>query len=446
MGNIKTRLSLLYFLQFAVWGSYLGCLGQFLGRVGLGSYISWFYAAAGLVSLFMPVTMGWVADRRVAPSRLLSLCHLLAALGMSGAWLYADMADEVRFWPLFLLYMLFLVFYMPTIALSNTVSFAILKNTGRDMMADFPAVRLFGTVGFVAAMWLVNSLYYYDGHIGFTLSDASPQGMARFQFTRGMLLTAAVFGVATSLYSLSLPAFRPPRASVAKAPSGWSALIGLADFRLFSHKGIRVFLCFAVLAGVCVQVTNGYATPFISHFNALPEFAGSLAAGNATMLFSLSNISEAFCILLLPCFMRRFGFRATVTVALVAWSLRFGLFAFGDTGSRLWMLVLSMLVYGIAFNFLSIAGAMYMERNAPESARGRAQGVLMMMSSGLGATLGMIAAGGLVNHFCRWEMVEGTRYFMGDWQSFWLVIAVYALVLAVAFRMVFPSDRQRLRS
>lgn len=443
MNNIKTRLSLLYFLQFAVWGSYLGCLGQFLGRVGLGSDISWFYAAAGLVSLFMPVTMGWVADRRMAPSRLLSLCHFLAATGMSGAWLYADMAMEVRFWPLFMLYMLFLVFYMPTIALSNTVSFSVLKSSGRDMMSDFPAVRLFGTVGFVAAMWLVNSLYYYDGHIGFTLSDTPPLGMARFQFTRGMLLTSAAFGLASSLYALTLPALRPPRKTAAQTPSGWSALIGLADFRLFSHKGIRVFLCFAVLAGVCVQVTNGYATPFITHFNVLPGFAGSMAAGNATMLFSLSNISEAFCILLLPWFMRRYGFRATVATALVAWSLRFGLFAFGDTGSRLWMLVLSMLVYGIAFNFLSIAGAMYMEKNAPESARGRAQGVLMMMSSGLGATLGMIAAGALVNHFCRWEMVGGMRYFMGDWHSFWLILAAFALVLAVAFRMVFPSESGR---
>lgn len=436
--NTKIRLAVLYFLQFAVWGSYLTCLGQFLGRAGLGREISWFYSAVGIVSLFMPAAMGYIADKRASASRLLSVCHFVAACFMFSAWAYVENVVEIRFAPLFALYLLFLAFFMPTIALANTTAFAVLKREGMKAVESFPAVRVFGTVGFVAAMWFVNSAYVFDGSFGMTLSESSPSSPFRFQYTDMMLLTSGIAGLLTSLYALTLPAVRVPDRNGVSG-RGLSGFLGLRSMDLFNDRAVVRFLLFAVLAGVCLQITNGFATPFISHFAAIPEYSGNAAAGNATMLFSLSQISEAACILLIPFAMRRWGFRNVVTVSLVAWALRFAFFGWGNPGYGLWMLVLSMIVYGIAFDFFNIAGSIFMEEHAPAGEKGRAQGVLMLMSNGLGATFGMMGAGAVVNSFCRWQQTAGGRYFMGDWQSVWLIFAVYALIIAVAFFLCFRS-------
>lgn len=424
------RLALLYFLQFAVWGCYLTCLGQFLGRAGLGSDISWFYSAAGLVSLFMPAFAGYLADKKTDATRLLVLFHLLAACFMAAAWWYSCHAPQVEFRVIFCLYFLFLCFYMPTIPLANTVTFSLLSRSAKDAASAFPAIRMFGTIGFVAAMWFVNCAYYHDGVFGFTFTDAGAAAANRFQYTDKMLLCSAVAGLLTAFYALTLPA----SGIGGKAGDGGSLRKFFADnFKLLGDRSIRIFLIFAVLAGVCVQITNGYATPFITHFMADKEYAGSLVASNATFLFSLSQISEAACLLLIPVCMRRFGVRWVIAIALVAWALRFGFFGFGNPGSGLWMLVGSMLVYGVAFDFFSIAGQIYMEQKAGDRYRGRAQGLLMMTGSGIGATLGMIWAGAVVNGFCHWEKSGAGAYFMGDWRSVWLIFAAYALALAVGF-------------
>lgn len=444
---MKARLSILYFLQFAVWGCYLSCFGQFLGAAGLGRDIQWFYAAVGLVSLVTPALMGHFADRFLPSKTLLGLCHLVAAVMMACGWGYAMAHPQMQFGPFFALYVAFLAFYMPTMALSNTTTFAILKSRGRRPVDSFPSIRIWGTVGFVAAMWFVNSAYFYNGEFGFTLQESAPQSPFRFQYTAMQLLVSSILGVLTSLYSFTLPKVIVPQKT---GDNSISDIFGFKAFRLFKIRAVRVFLIFAIFTGVCLQISNGYAIPYINHFMASDEYFSAFASGNATMLFSLSQISEAVCILLVGIAMNKIGFRWVVFLALIAWFLRFILLGFGDPGCGLWMLVASMIVYGIAFNFFNIAGHLYMDQQTTPETRGFGQGLLMMMSNGIGATSGMMGAGAIVNHYCKWEMVAlpggngMMRLFMGEWLTPWLIFGFYALAVGILFLIFFRTPTPAL--
>lgn len=443
---MRARLSFLYFLQFAVWGCYLSCLGQLLGAGGLGAYIQWFYAAVGIVSLITPALMGHFADRFVPSLRLLGLCHLCASILMFLAWVYASTRAQYSFWPFFIIYLSFLAFYMPTMALSNTTTFALLKMRGQSPVDHFPAIRVWGTIGFVAAMWFVNSAFIHNGVFGFTFDDLNPAAPYRFQYNSMQLLASSVFGLLTALYTITLPVNPIPNPG---ETSSLSDIFGLKAFRLFKLPEVRTFLIFAIFTGVCLQISNGYAIPFINHFMAFPEYLGSFAAGNATLLFSLSQISEAAFILVTGIAMKRLGFRLVIFLALFAWCLRFLFLGIGNPGNGLWWLLLSMIVYGIAFNFFNIAGHIYMDQKSDKTTRGFGQGLLMMMSNGIGATGGMVAAGAIINHYCAWEMVPSPsnngmmRLFMGDWTVPWLIFAAYAIVVGILFLFFYRSSFSR---
>lgn len=432
---MKSRLCILYLLQFAVWGCYLTSFGQLLGTGGLGQQIFWFYAAIGIVSIATPPLMGYIGDKYAAPEKMLGLCHLLAAIYMGLFWYYAETHQVMDFGVAFPLYMWFLAFYMPSLALANATTLAILKRKGNNPIDDFPRIRIWGTVGFVAAMWFVNSAWWHEGTLGFTLSDSSEISVFRFQYTARQLLSASVLGFLTAAYTLTLP--RSPK-DVWKQDKSPKIFPDFTPYAIFKKPKIRNFLLCSILIGVCLQISNAYVTPFISHFLAFEEYRDTLAAGNSTMLFSLSQISEAICILLVGVTMRRFGIRGTVGLAMLAWTLRFGLLAFGNPGPGLWMLVMSMAFYGFAFDFYNVAASIYMEQSGNEMGKGFAQGVFMQMSNGIGATAGTIVAGAVVNHWCRWEMVslgagKNMRLFMGDWNIPWTVFAAYAFVVGIIF-------------
>ena len=439
---MRGRLSLLYFLQFAVWGCYLSCFGQLLGAGGLGPDIQWFYAAVGIVSLVTPALMGHFADRFVPSLRLLGLCHLCASVIMFGAWIYASTNVYFSFWAFFLIYLGFLAFYMPTMALSNTTTFALLKKDGKQPVDHFPIIRVWGTLGFVAAMWFVNCAYVYDGTFGFTLNDMNPAASHRFQYTSMQLLASSILGLLTALYTLTLPAIPVPHPGKS---TSFADIFGLKAFKLFKLPEVRTFLIFAVFTGVCLQISNGYAIPYINHFMAFEKYLGSLAAGNATMLFSLSQMSEAAFILITGIAMKRIGFKWVIFCALLAWCLRFLFLGIGDPADGIWWLVFSMIVYGVAFNFFNISGHIYMDQKSDNTTRGFGQGLLMMMSNGIGATGGMIAAGTVINHYCHWEMVESPsghgmiRLFMGDWLAPWLIFAAYSLFVGLLFILFYRS-------
>lgn len=447
---MKARLSLLYFLQFSVWGCYLTCFGQFLGAGGLGSEIAWFYAAIGLVSIITPPLFGRLADQTGRPERLLGICHLSAAIVMLIMWRYGMTHPLLEFKVFYPLYLLFLAMYMPTMALANTATFGVLTQRGYSTVTSFPSIRIWGTIGFVAAMWFVNSAYWADGRLGFSFTDTAASSHLRFQYNAMQLLCSSILGAATALYTLTLPKLDTEK--IHHSPSQANESLRSSLFKIFGKKELVVFLIFVVFSGVCLQISNGFATPYITHFSGISEYADSLASGNATMLFSLSQISEAVCILLVGMALKWKGIRWVYAIGLLAWALRFLMLGTGNPTSGLWLLVGSMLIYGIAFNFITIAGHIYIQQEAPVNMKGFAQGLMMFMSNGIGATFGTLAAGAIVNKWCHWQMVSlpgsdsAMRLFIGEWVYPWLIFAAYAFLLLLAWLLFFQNSHLPFKS
>lgn len=410
--NIKIRLTVMNFLQFAVWGAYLTSMGTYLAGVGLGSHIGIFYAMQGIVSLFMPAILGIIADRWVPAQRLLGMSHLLAALFMGGAGYYAmEAGSEVAFGPLFLLYSLSVAFYMPTLGLSNSVAFTALEQAGLDTIKAFPPIRTFGTIGFICSMWLVDLLGFQANYMQF--------------------FTCAVWGLLLALYANTLPGCPVSKGGARKS---LVEALGLNAFLLFKQRKMAIFFIFSMLLGVSLQITNGFANPFITSFQAIPEYADTFGAQHANLLISLSQVSETCCILLIPFFLSRFGIKRVMLIAMVAWVLRFGLFGLGNPGSGVWMFILSMLVYGVAFDFFNVSGSLFVDRETDISIRSSAQGLFIIMTNGIGATVGTLSAQAVVNRFVDFSSTEPQ---VAGWSQAWFIFAAYALVVAVVFALVF---------
>ena len=433
--NLKTRLAIMNFLEFAVWGAYLTCMSNYLGSAGLGDLIPWFYSIQGLVSLFMPTLIGILADRLIQPQRMLGICHFLAGLFMIGCWYLGwqtGLGNEIENRSLFVtLYTLSVAFYMPTIALSNTVAFSSLNHGGYDTIKDFPPIRVLGTVGFIVLMWFVNCAGY-SSEEGFFFGMT---GSNRFQYTYMQFLVSGLLSLVLALYTLTLPPC--PIQNDGKKKS-LSESFGLNAFKLFGQKRMALFFIFSMLLGMSLQVTNGYATPFITSFSGIAEYADSFGARNATLLTSLSQISEALCILMIPFFLKRFGIKIVMLMSMIAWVLRFGLFGLGNPGDGLWMFILSMIVYGVAFDFFNVSGALFVEQETDKSIQASAQGLFMLMTNGIGASVGTLAAGEVVNHYCSWQ--EG--YLIGDWRTTWLLFASFSLVVAILFVILFRVKKE----
>ncbi len=430
--NIKGRLTIMNFLEFAVWGAYLTCMGNYLGRAGMGGEISWFYAIQGIVSIFMPTIMGIIADKYVQPQRLLGFCHLMAGLAMV-ALCVIGMNNEQPDKTLFItVYTISVAFYMPTLALSNTAAFALLKNNGLDTVKDFPPIRVFGTVGFIATMWFVNCAAIDADGITFTLGD----NPSKFQYTYMQFLVSGVLGILLFLYCMTLPNCRNGKVETRSL----SEMLGLDAFSLFKERRMALFFVFSMLLGMSLQVTNGFATPFLTSFKAIPEMADTFGANNATMLVSLSQIAEALCILLIPFFLKRYGIKTVMLIAMFAWVLRFGFFGLGDPAMPgVILFVLSCVVYGVAFDFFNVSGGLYVDQECRPEMRASGQGLFMLMTNGLGATIGTLAAGEIINTYCKWTP-DG--YLLGDWQTCWFIFASFALVVAVAFALLFKAPKK----
>lgn len=437
--SLKTRLIVMNFLQFAVWGAYLTSMGNYLGPAGMGTKIAWFYAIQGIVSIFMPTLMGIIADKFIQPQKLLGICHLVAGSMMLGL-AYLGSTSPTPNPALFIaIYTVSVAFYMPTLALSNTAAFTILKNHGLDTVTHFPPIRVFGTVGFIATMWFVNCACLTDGSFGFTLAREA----GKFQYTYMQFGVSGVLGILLFLYCFTLPACPLVKCETRRS---FSQMLGLDAFRLFREKRMALFFIFSMLLGMSLQVTNGYASPFITHFIAQPEYADSFAANNATLLVSLSQIAEALCILLIPFFLRRFGIKKVMLIAMVAWVLRFGFFGMGDPAfPGVILFILSCIVYGVAFDFFNVSGGLFVDNEVSPELRASGQGLFMLMTNGLGATIGTLSAGAIVDHFCQWTDVtvndETGLYLIGDWSSAWYIFAGFALVVAVLFALLFREKK-----
>lgn len=413
------------FLQFAVWGAYLTSMGIFLAGAGFADKIGWFYATQGFVSLFMPAVIGIVADRWIPAQKLLGLCHFTAAVCMAGAAYIGSQAD-INFSLLFTCYTLSVAFYMPTLALSNSVAYTALHQQGLDTVKVFPPIRVFGTVGFICAMWTTN--------------------FAGFQGSYTQWYFSAILGLLLAVYCFTLP--NCPVCQT-KAQS-LSEALGLKAFALFKEKKMAVFFIFSMLLGMSLQITNGFAGPFITGFNALEGFTGSWGANNATALVSLSQISETLCILLIPFFLKRYGIKKVMLISMFAWVLRFAFLGVGNptTVMGVVLLVASMIVYGVAFDFFNVSGSLYVDKETDPSIRSSAQGVFMLMTNGFGAAIGSLGAQKVINclvnvHMNPATMVDGVypaaiaQQIMRGWSESWFVFAGFSLVVAILFAFIF---------
>jgi len=420
---ITLKLILMNFLEFAVWGAYLTSLGRYLGNIGLGSQIKWFFAMQGIVSIFMPTLMGILADRKIQAQKVLSLCHGVAGAAMIGAGIYCmNAGGAVAFAPLFVLYSVSVAFFMPTIALVNSVAYNALGKEGLDPVVAFPPIRVFGTVGFICSMLLTNFL-----HIG---------GVA-MQDSYTQLISSGILSLVLCAYALTMPEC-PVNKSEGK--KSFAEAFGLKAFSLFKDGQFAIFFIFSMLLGAALQITNGYANTFLGSFASDPALANTFAVKNSNALIAISQASETLCILLIPFFMKKFGIKKVMLISMFAWVLRFGFFGLGNPAMPgVLLFVLSCIVYGMAFDFFNISGSLYVDQNAPVDIRSSAQGVFMLMTNGLGATIGTLAAGAVVD-------AVGVFENPAQWPVAWYIFAGYAFVVAILFMILFKDPQKKAQT
>jgi nucleoside transporter len=419
--SITFRLILLNFLEFAVWGAYLTSLGRYLGGIGMIDKIKWFFAMQGIVSIFMPTLMGILADRKIQAQKVLSMCHLFAGIFMIAAGLYCrSSGGHISFGPLFTLYSISLAFFMPTIALVNSVAYNALESVGKDPVKDFPPIRVFGTVGFIISM-LCTNFVKFDG---IAMQDSYTQ-----------LLSSGILSLIMCGYSLTMP---PVPVKKGEAGQSLAESFGLKAFTLFKDRQFAIFFIFSMLLGAALQITNGYANLFLGSFQSVSP--DSFAVKNSNALISISQASETLCILLIPFFMKKFGIKKVMLIAMFAWVFRFGFFGLGSPDMPgVILFILSCIVYGVAFDFFNISGSLYVNENTTTDIRSSAQGLFMLMTNGLGASIGTLAAGAVVDACnCSAVSPEG-------WPKAWFIFAGYALVVGLLFMILF-KDPQKLKA
>ena len=408
--NIKSRLTVMSFLEFFVWGAWLITIANYWFGTKRWDPESFgiIFSTMGISSLFMPALMGMVADRWINAERLFAILHILTGVAL---FFIPQINDpHTFFWGM----LLAMIFYMPTIALANSISYTALKNKGLEVVKSFPPIRVFGTVGFIVAMWIVN----------LTGNKAS----------ENQFYIASAAAIVLGLYALTLPKC-PPLGAKAEKKSLMQTL-GLDAFRLFKSKKMMLFFLFSMFLGAALQLTNMYGDTFLHEFQHIPEYAGSLVVKYSTITMSISQISETLFILLIPFFMKRFGIKKVMMFSMLAWVLRFAFFGFGNPTTGLWMIILSCIIYGMAFDFFNISGSLFVETTTEPKMRSSAQGLFMMMTNGFGAIIGSLVSGFAIKRFFTAE--NGVK----DWQSIWLVFALYALIVGIAFTFLFKHKHE----
>lgn len=403
--NVKLRLIVMNFLEFFVWGSWLISLGGYM-IVTLkftGSQVGSIYATMGVASLFMPPLMGIVADRWVNAEKVLGACHIAGAIALLLA------ARVVDFPTVYLMMLLNAMFYMPTIALNNAVSYSVLQQQGIDIVKVFPSIRVWGTVGFVVAMWVID--------------------FGKWTLSPSQLYVSATAGLLLGIYAFTLPACPTSR----NTKNTLLSSLGLDALVLFRRTRMAVFFIFAMFLGAALQITNTFGEAYLHDFS--EDYPDSFAVQHPSILMSVSQISETLFILAIPFFLKRFGIKKVMLMSIFAWVLRFGLFGFGNPGSGFVLLVLSMIVYGMAFDFFNISGSLFVKREADNSILSSAQGLFMFMTNGVGAFVGGTLSGWVVDYFTH----DGVR----NWQHIWLAFAGYALLLGIVFPFTFTYEHKR---
>jgi NHS family xanthosine MFS transporter len=399
------------FLQFMIWGAWLITIGVywFQTKKWGGAEFGAVFTTLGLASVFMPAIFGIIADKWMNAEKLYGILHILSGIFI---FLLTTTDNPTGFFWIMLLAM---TFYMPTIALSNSVAYTALKNNGLDVVKDYPPIRVWGTIGFIAAMWITN----------LTGNKAS-----EFQF-----YFSAAYSLILGIYAFTLPSC-PPQLKKSESVNLVDSL-GLKAFKLFGNYKMALFFIFSMFLGAALQLTNMYGDTFLDDFKNIPEYADSFVVKYSTIVMSISQISETLFILAIPFFLKKFGIKNVMLFSMIAWVLRFGLFSFGNPDERLWMLLLSMIVYGMAFDFFNISGSLFVETTTDSSIRSSAQGLFMMMTNGVGAILGSFSSGIIIDNY--FTTTTGIK----NWEGIWMAFAIYAAIITVFFAFLFKHKHQK---
>ncbi|QRE24754.1 nucleoside permease [Flavobacterium psychrophilum] len=402
--SIKNRLIIMSFLQFFVWGAWLITVGNywFTTKQWSGAEFGAIFSTLGLSSILMPALTGIIADKWVNAEKLYGVLHILGGLAI--AYLPQVNNPTSFYWVIFAAMMC----YMPTISLSNSVAYYILKDNNYDIVKVFPPIRVWGTVGFIAAMWLTN--------------------LSGNKASVNMFYISAFAAMVLGIYSFTLPKC-PPQKLISESDSFLKKL-GLDAFKLFGNYKMALFFVFSMFLGGALQLTNMYGDTYLSDFAKVPQYANSFVVKYSTIIMSISQISETLFILAIPFFLKRFGIKQVMLISMLAWVLRFGLFSYGNPTNGLWMIIMSCVVYGMAFDFFNISGSLFVETTTDSKMRSSAQGLVMMMSNGFGAFFGGIISGFIID---KYFTINGKR----DWHNIWLAFAIYALVVAILFAVFF---------
>ena len=402
--SIKFRLTIMSFLQFFVWGAWLITVGNywFATKQWSGAEFGAIFSTLGISSIIMPAITGIIADKWINAEKLYGILHILGGLAL----FYIPLVDNPTtfYWVIFAA----MLCYMPTISLSNSVAYNILNTNNFDVIKVFPPIRVWGTIGFIAAMWLTN--------------------LSGNKASANMFYISAVSAFILGIYSFTLPKC-PPQKLIADNASTAQKL-GLDAFKLFGTYKMALFFLFSMFLGGALQLTNMYGDVFLSEFGKIPKYANSIIVQKSTLIMSISQISETVFILAIPFFLKRFGIKQVMLISMFAWVLRFGLFAYGDPADGLWMIIMSCIVYGMAFDFFNISGSLFVETTTDSKIRSSAQGLFMMMSNGFGALFGGLLSGIVID---KYFTHDGSR----DWHNIWLSFAGYALVIAILFAVMF---------
>jgi NHS family xanthosine MFS transporter len=402
--TIKFKLTLMSFLQFFVWGAWLITVANywFGTKHWSGAEFGAIFSTLGLSSIIMPAVTGIIADKWINAEKLYGILHILGGIAL----LYLPQVED----PTTFYYVIFaaMLCYMPTISLSNSIAYNILKTNKYDVVKVFPPIRVWGTVGFIAAMWITN----------LTGNKAS----------YNMFYLSAIAAFVLGIYSFTLPKCPPQKLIATDASLGEK--LGLNAFKLFGTYKMALFFIFSMFLGGALQLTNMYGDVYLSEFSKVPQYADSFVVKYSTIIMSISQISETLFILAIPFFLKRFGIKQVMLISMLAWVLRFGLFAFGNPVDGLWMIILSCIVYGMAFDFFNISGSLFVETTTDSKIRSSAQGLFMMMSNGFGAFFGGLLSGIVIDKFFTHDGIR-------DWHNIWLAFSGYALVIAVLFAVFF---------
>lgn len=409
--NVKFRLTLMNFLQFFIWGSWLITIGVywFQNKQWSGAEFGAIFSTMGISAIFMPALTGIISDRFINAEKLYGLMHIFGAVTLFSLPLVKD--PGTFFWVI----LLNMIFYMPTLSLSITVAYSALKSAGKDVVKDYPPIRIWGTIGFIAALWTVS--------------------LSGNEASSNQFYIASAVSLALGIYAFTLPKC-PPLANKITSKSFVDAL-GLRAFTLFKERKFSVFFLFSMFLGAALQLTNAYGDTFLHDFKNIPAYQDLLAVKYPAIIMSISQISETLFILAIPFFLRKFGIKYVMLFSMLAWVLRFGLFAFADPAGGLWMIILSCIIYGMAFDFFNISGSLFVETQIDEKIRGSAQGLFMMMVNGFGALFGSFTSGVIIDQFFTYA--DQSK----DWQGIWITFSAYTLILAIVFPFIFKYKHNK---